>query len=41
MKFVSPLHSYTYTGGMPNFDEQAESDGEGVHPVQGSVEGGD
>ena len=40
-RFVSPLHSHTYTGGMPNFDEQAEPDGEGVHSVQGSVEGGD
>ena len=38
--FVSSLHSCV-TGGMPNFDEQAESDGEGVHPLQGSVEGGD
>ena len=37
MKFDLPLYSYTYTGGMPNFDEQAESDGEGVHSVQGSV----
>ena len=32
---------YSLEGGMPNFDKQAEFDGEGVHSVQGSVKGGD